>query len=163
MSGDDIIIRDARPADAADVVRFNQAMAGETEGRALAGAVVGPGVARVFDDPALGFYLVAEHAGRPIGCLLVTFEWSDWRDGLFWWIQSVYVAEAHRRRGVYRKLYAEVKARARRAGGVCGLRLYVERDNARARRTYERLGMEDSGYVVYEEPLADGTGVTGAR
>ena len=88
--------------------------------------------------------------GEPVGTLMFTFEWSDWRCAWWWWIQSVYVAPAHRRKGVYRALYAHVLALARSRADVCGLRLYVERENTNAQRTYEFLGMADSGYRMYE-------------
>jgi ribosomal protein S18 acetylase RimI-like enzyme len=81
---------------------------------------------------------------------MLTYEWSDWRNGDWWWIQSVYVAPEYRRQGVYAALYAHVLAGARANPGVCGLRLYVERDNTGAQRTYEALGMEDAGYRMYE-------------
>ena len=138
-------IRTAAPTDIPFLVAGNAAMARETEGRELDRSVLARGVEAVFADPRRGFYLVAEDAGETSGCLLVTFEWSDWRNGDWWWIQSVYVAPPHRRRGVFRALYAETERRARAAGAV-GLRLYVERDNARAQATYGALGMEEEPY-----------------
>jgi len=143
-------LRRADPADAAVVAANNRAMAVETEDVALDPLRVAAGVAAVLADPAKGFYLLAELGGRVVGQLLVTFEWSDWRNGTFWWIQSVYVDPAVRRRGVYRALYDHVLESARAAPDVCGLRLYVHHDNARAAATYAALGMERAPYEVFE-------------
>jgi GNAT superfamily N-acetyltransferase len=142
-------IRPATPADIPALAAWNAAMAWETEARRLDQAVLARGVAGVFEVPRRGFYLVAERAGAAVGGLLVTYEWSDWRNGDFWWIQSVYVEPAARRGGVFRMLHAEVERRARDAGAV-GLRLYVETENARAQRTYESLGMARCHYAMYE-------------
>jgi ribosomal protein S18 acetylase RimI-like enzyme len=145
-----------RPAVAADreaIVAFNHAMALETEGRELDRAILGRGVARALPDPARGRYFVAELDGAVAGCLMVTTEWSDWRDGWFWWIQSVYVAPAARGRGVYAALHGHVREAARAAGDVVGLRLYAERHNERAQHTYRRLGMVETDYRLFEEPL----------
>lgn len=144
-----ITIRSAVREDIAPIARWNLAMAWETEQKALDPAVLERGVTAVFDEPRRGFYLVAERAGEPVGCLLVTYEWSDWRAGDFWWIQSVYVAASARREGVFRQLYEEAKQRAAQAGAV-GLRLYVETENERAQRTYAGLGMERCHYFMYE-------------
>jgi GNAT superfamily N-acetyltransferase len=144
-----------RPATRADVeilVEFNRAMARETERLELDPDVLRRGVRAVLDDPRRGFYRLAERGGEVAGGLMVTFEWSDWRAGDVWWIQSVYVAPDHRRRGVYRALYAAVLDEARDAGAR-GLRLYVAADNAAARRVYGALGMEPSHYRLYEAPL----------
>ncbi|HEX9801505.1 MAG TPA: GNAT family N-acetyltransferase [Thermoanaerobaculia bacterium] len=151
MSAPAPLVRAARASDRDVIARFNAAMALETEGRSLDLATLERGVERALADPARGSYFVAERDGRAAGCLLVTREWSDWRDGWFWWIQSVYVPAEHRGRGVYSALHERVRAAAREAGGVVGLRLYVERHNERAQRTYRRLGMRDAGYLVYEE------------
>jgi GNAT superfamily N-acetyltransferase len=144
-----IEIRIASRDDIAHIAQWNTAMAWETEQKALSPAVIGRGVTAVFDEPRRGFYLVAERAGEPVGCLLVTYEWSDWRAGDFWWIQSVYVVESARREGVFRSLYDDAKQRAGQAGAV-GLRLYVETENERAQRTYAGLGMERCHYFMYE-------------
>lgn len=145
----------ARPAnidDAETIARYNQAMALETEGKALDLEVLNRGVRRVFDEPAHGRYLVAESdAGETVACLMITYEWSDWRSAQVWWIQSVYVAPEHRRQGVFKLLYAAVRQLGQAAGGVCGYRLYVERDNTRAQRTYEDLGMSPTAYLLYED------------
>ena len=139
--------------DAATLAGFNQAMALETEAKLLADEAVLPGVEAVLRDAGHGFYVVADTGREVVGSLLVTCEWSDWRNGRIWWIQSVYVRPGHRRRGVYRALHEFVRARARSTGGVVGLRLYVERDNAAAQRTYAALGMHETPYLVYEEML----------
>ena len=145
--------RIAGVGDVAVLIEFNQAMALETESKLLDTETLRAGVETVLQDPSHGFYVVAD-AGREIaGALLITYEWSDWRNGRFWWIQSVYVRPEHRRRGVYRMLHEFVRDRARSAGGVVGMRLYVERDNAAAQRTYAALGMNETVYRMYEETL----------
>lgn len=149
-------LRAARAADAPVLAGFNCAMARETEGLALDPETVAAGVAALFTHPQHGFYTVAEAGDALVGALLVTKEWSDWRNGLFWWLQSVYVRPDWRRRGVYRALYRHVREQARAAPGVCGFRLYVERDNQRARRTYESLGMVRTPYLMYEASTRDG-------
>jgi GNAT superfamily N-acetyltransferase len=145
-------LRDARPDDESTIVAFNRALAHETEHKDLAIDVVTRGVRRVLVDPARGRYFVAVVDDAVVGQLMITREWSDWRDGWFFWIQSVYVAPAHRRRGLYRALHAHVVDVARAQGDVCGVRLYVEPDNERARRTYLALGMSHT-YDVMEQPL----------
>jgi ribosomal protein S18 acetylase RimI-like enzyme len=145
-----LTIRRGEPRDAAVIAEFNRRMAWETEHKHLDPDVLSRGVGRVFTDPAKGFYLVADADGEVVAQLMVTFEWSDWRDGWFWWVQSVYVREDHRRSGVFKTLYAEVMRQARTAGDVVGVRLYVERDNERAQATYRQLGMRDAGYLVWE-------------
>ena len=150
-------VRVATRADAPHLVEWNAAMALETEHKQLDRAVLARGVAGVFDDPRRGFYLVAEQGGRPVGSLLVTYEWSDWRCGDWWWIQSVYGTPAARRGGVFRTLYAQVESRARATPGVVGLRLYVEAENENAQRTYENLGMSASSYRFFERGFLAGS------
>jgi ribosomal protein S18 acetylase RimI-like enzyme len=144
-------IRRGEMRDASVIARFNAQMAQETEGKDLIADVIGAGVRRLIETPSLGFYLVAEHEGRVVACLMITNEWSDWRNGLFWWIQSVYVDAAYRRQGVYRRMYEEVRALAKADAGVCGFRLYVEKDNEVAHATYASLGMKETDYFMYEE------------
>ena len=144
-----VTTRIAARDDIAHIAQWNVSMAWETERKVLEPAVIERGVTAVVDEPRRGFYLVAERAGEPVGCLLVTYEWSDWRAGDFWWIQSVYVVESARREGVFRQLYEDAKQRASQAGAV-GLRLYVETENERAQRTYAGLGMERCHYFMYE-------------
>jgi ribosomal protein S18 acetylase RimI-like enzyme len=144
-------VRHARGGDAGTIAGFNAAMALETEGKRLLPDVLGAGVLRLLAEPALGFYLVAEAEGEVIACLMVTTEWSDWRNGRFWWIQSVYVQPQWRRRGVFRTLYAHVSEAAAREPDVCGLRLYVEQENAVAQATYRSLGMQRTDYQLFEQ------------
>lgn len=150
-----LIIRPAVPKDVETLVRFSAAMALETEGRRLDETRLRQGTQAVLDSPARGFYTVAELADRSprlvVGQLLITFEWSDWRNAVFWWIQSVYVDEAWRRQGVYRKMHESVLAQARRQGDVCGIRLYVEEANAVAKAVYKKVGLGTSSYHVFEK------------
>jgi ribosomal protein S18 acetylase RimI-like enzyme len=144
-------IRRARLRDAPALVAFNSALALETEAKVLLPKVIGAGVRGLLRRPAAGFYMVAEAAGEVIAALMVTKEWSDWRNGDFWWIQSVYVKPAFRRRGVYRRLYRHLQSLARRKRAVCGFRLYVEKENRRAQATYRASGMGETRYLVFEE------------
>lgn len=153
---DAIRIRDARASDLNALVAFNAAMALETENKTLDPLVLRAGVAKVLDEPARGFYLVAEIEGAVAACLMVTFEWSDWRNGDWWWLQSVYVAPEYRRHGVFRALYMEVELRATQRADVVGVRLYVDRDNARAQRTYDDLGLRASHYEMREKTFTHG-------
>ena len=148
-----IVTRFALADDAGALVEFNQAMALETESRSLDPETLRSGVDRVLTNPHHGFYVVADTGSEIAGALLVTFEWSDWRNGWFWWIQSVYVRPGHRRRGIYRMLHEFVLEGARSAGNVVGLRLYVERNNSTARRTYAVMGMYETTYHMYEQML----------
>lgn len=148
---EDLAIRTAGPADAGAISRFNQSMALETEGKTLVPELVDAGVRRLLEQPQLGFYVVAADADGIVACLMVTHEWSDWRNGLFWWIQSVFVEAPWRRRGVYRRLYQFVRELAEADPGVCGFRLYVEKENAIAQETYAALGMVQTGYLIYEQ------------
>ncbi len=144
-------IRLAEKDDIHALVGFNQAMALETEGKTLEASVLEPGVAAVFEDANKGFYVVADDGGLAVGGLLITYEWSDWRNRWFWWIQSVYILPEFRGRSIYRQMYAFVKQLARARGGVCGFRLYVEKENVHAQKVYEQLGMRESHYLAYEE------------
>ena len=146
----DIIVRRATKSDLKTVVAFNAAMAKETEDKTLDIELLTKGVSAVLVQDGLGFYLTAEADGRPVGQLLITTEWSDWRNGYFWWIQSVYVDAEYRRQGVYRALDSHVHSEARRRGDVCGLRLYVERNNHVAQQVYTRLDMHRSHYDLFE-------------
>ena len=144
-------IRIATKMDGPAMVEFNQAMALETEGKQLSEDVLSNGVAAVFDDPKKGFYVVAEEGDRIVGGLMITFEWSDWRNGWFWYVQSVYVRPEARGKKVYSQLYQFVKDRATEKGNVCGFRLYVEKENERAQAVYKKLGMEETYYLMFEE------------
>ncbi|GGE87256.1 GNAT family N-acetyltransferase [Shewanella carassii] len=149
-----MLIRKGTPRDAEALVAFNQAMAQETEGLSLDSDTLSRGVSTLLENPAKGFYLVAEIDGEIAGSLMVTYEWSDWRAADYFWIQSVYIKPEHRRKGIYRALYQEVKALAERQGGAASFRLYVEQENARAQQTYQSLGMSQSHYLMYEEKPA---------
>ena len=148
----EINIRLAAERDAGALVRFNQAMARETEALELELEILAAGVRNLLRHKEHGFYVIAEEreAGA-VGSLMVTYEWSDWRNGFFWWIQSVYVAPEFRRRGIYRRLYEFVKELAAKEESVRGFRLYVEKENRVAQRTYEQLGMTETHYLMFEE------------
>jgi ribosomal protein S18 acetylase RimI-like enzyme len=150
---EDITIRMAKAEELNSLVEFNQAMALETEGKHLDAQILQSGVEAVFHDDRKGFYVVAESEGKIVGGLMVTYEWSDWRDNWFWWIQSVYILPDFRGQKIYSRLYDFVKEKARDREDVCGFRLYVEHDNERAQKVYEKVGMEKSHYLMYEEML----------
>jgi GNAT superfamily N-acetyltransferase len=145
-----LTIRRAGPADVAVVAEFNRLLAVESEGKTLDTAVLTAGVTAGLADPNKSVYFLAEEDGRAVGQIMYTTEWSDWRNGWFWWIQSVYVRAEARRRGVFRALFEHVCQAARADGKVIGLRLYVERANHVAQETYRRIGMEAAGYLVLE-------------
>ncbi|MEX1140191.1 MAG: GNAT family N-acetyltransferase [Bacteroidota bacterium] len=145
-----LLIRPARADDAPLIAQFNALMALETEHRTLDHETLRKGVEAVVREPSHGTYYVAEMDGRVVGQLLITYEWSDWRNGVFWWIQSVYVRQEVRGRGVFKALYRHVEVMARKQPGVCGLRLYVEHDNQNAMRTYQKLGMKKTPYQLFE-------------
>jgi predicted ABC-type ATPase/GNAT superfamily N-acetyltransferase len=150
-----VTIRQAGLADTAVIVEFNRLLALETEGKALDLAQLGPGVAAVLADEDKGLYFLAEEDGRPLGQIGLTWEYSDWRHGWFWWIQSVYVRQEARKKGVFRALYGHVEEMGRRDPEVIGLRLYVEDGNTGAQETYFKLGMTRTGYLLLEKyPLA---------
>jgi len=149
----EISIRQAGPDDRDRIVLFNQAMARETEGRELDRRTLTAGVQAVLGNPTLGRYFVAEVDGEVAGQVLITMEWSDWRNAHVWWLQSVYVSKRRRRLGIYRLLHRHVREAAL-AERAIGLRLYVERDNAAAQTTYRTLGMRPSGYLMFEDMWA---------
>ena len=146
----EVLVREATMRDAEAIVGFQSAMALETEGKTLDVNTLRTGVRSVIEDPSKGYYLIAEVDGKPVGDLMVTYEWSDWRSMTFLWIQSVFVDANWRRRGVYRAMHNHVVNSAETDPGLCGVRLYVDRDNHGAQRTYERLGMSKSHYDMYE-------------
>jgi len=143
-------IRKARPADAAIIATFNRNLAWETEKLRLNRREVDRGVRALLKDTGKGIYYVAEQDGEIVGQLMITYEWSDWRNGTIWWIQSVYVASAFRQQGVFRRLFQHVEKLGRSRRDVCGLRLYVEQNNRRAHSAYEGLGMKHTHYEIYE-------------
>ncbi len=142
--------RSATRADAEAIVDFQVAMALETEDLRLDPATCASGVLAVLENPAHGFYYVAEVESRAIGVALTTFEWSDWRNGVVWWIQSVYVHPDFRKRGVYAGLYRHIQQLAESNPLVRGIRLYVDRRNTAAQQVYTRLGMNGEHYQVFE-------------
>lgn len=144
-----ISIRKATIEDAQIIIDFQQKMAWETEQMTLAGDIVSKGVNAVFQKTNLGEYWVAEDSGNIVASLLITYEWSDWRNSIVWWFQSVYVLPDWRRTGIFRSMYLHIKGEADKQG-VAGLRLYVESNNSRAQQTYEALGMQSEHYRMYE-------------
>ena len=146
-----MIIRQAIHDDIETLALFNMKMAFETEAVRLKPEVITAGVTGIIDNPQRGYYLVAEENAVIAASLMITTEWSDWRNGNFWWIQSVYVLPDFRRQGLYRKLYEQVRKLAAEESHVCGFRLYVERNNQVAQQTYLTLGMEETDYLMMEE------------
>jgi len=146
-----INIRVAQNSDVKSLVEFNQLMAWETEQKKLDEDILSKGVSALIVDENKGFYLVAEQNNIVVGSLMVTTEWSDWRNGVFWWVQSVYITPDFRRQGIYAQLYSQVKTLAEQQKNVCGFRLYVEKQNIIAQKTYESLGMQPTHYLMYEE------------
>lgn len=150
-----IVVRNTTRADVPFLADCNIAMAFESEGKRLDREVLTRGIVAVFDHPERGFYLVAERGAQAVGSLLITHEWSDWRNGGWWWIQSVYVMPGARRQGVFSTMYRDVEARGQASAGVIGLRLYVETNNSRAQATYAALGMEPAHYKLYQRSWVD--------
>ena len=153
MNDGALIIRRASFADINPIVAFQLSMAEETEGKALDPQVVAEGVRSVLNQTDRGQYFLAEYQGRVVGSLLITYEWSDWRNANFWWIQSVYVEPTSRRQGVYSAMHNHILRIARSNPGVCGVRLYVDHENKTAQSTYSSLGMYKSRYDLYEVQL----------
>jgi len=151
----ELTVRAAATEDVDCIVGFSAAMAWETERRQLDHARLREGTLSLLRTPSLGFFMVAETrtSGGPVvvGQLMITYEWSDWRNGLFWWIQRVYVDPVWRRRGVFRGMHEAVLSQAKADPTVCGIRLYVEEGNEAAKAVYQRLGMSPSSYKVYEQ------------
>ena len=145
-----VTVRKAEISDLETIVAFNAAMAQGTENKTLDHATLTDGVRWALAHEEVCFYFVAEREGMIVGQCMVTFEWTDWRNGWLWWFQSVYVHADHRRTGVFRALYEYVQAKAKSRPDVRGLRLYVEGNNVSAMATYRDLGMVPSGHVVYE-------------
>ena len=153
-------IRLAKPEDAARIASSSAAMALETEGRRLDLDRLHDGTIALLNSPDRGFFMVAEleQAGdrRLLGQLMITYEWSDWRNGAFWWIQSVYVDPAWRRKGIYRRMHDTIVAIGKADNKMCGIRLYVARDNRVAQTVYRRVGLAPSMYAVYEDDFVLG-------
>lgn len=151
-----ITTRIANESDIDFISSSNVAMAAETEDLGLNPQVLALGIRYLMAHRQEGFYLVAEQDGSAVGTLMVTYEWSDWRNGRFWWIQSVYVPAEFRRRGVYRVLHNAVRELAQQDSQSCGIRLYVEQENAAAQATYRAIGMAQTHYRLYEEAIERG-------
>jgi GNAT superfamily N-acetyltransferase len=151
MNQDGIIhIRSAEVKDTETIVKFNAAMGYETEELQLDLILLRKGVHNILSDESKGFYILAEIDGNVVGQTMITFEWSDWRNGFFWWIQSVYVLPEYRKSGVFKSIYKHVHEIAAADNNVCGLRLYVDRKNERAKKVYGNLGMLQSHYDMYD-------------
>lgn len=146
----ELSIRSAALGDLPTLVDFNTRLAWETEHKRLDADTIARGVRRALSQPALCRYFVAERSGQIVGQAMITIELTDWRDGVLWWLQSVYVAESSRGGGVFRALFDHIRCLAESDPEVRGLRLYVERENEQARRVYEQLGLAPSGHLVYE-------------
>ncbi len=150
-----LVVRRATISDASAIAQFNTDMAMETENLRLAPEKISAGVQNMINHPERGFYLVIESDDQIVASLMVTTEWSDWRNGTFWWIQSVYVVPNWRRKGLYSALYNKVRELALEAENVCGFRLYVEQDNTSAQATYSSLGMHCTHYKMFEEMVQE--------
>lgn len=145
-----IIIRDANIKDHSDIVDFQLAMALETENLHLDKDILSRGVSSVFEDPSKARYFIADLDGDTVGMLMITLEWSDWRNGWVWWIQSVYTKPGCRKMGIYKLLYKHVQEIIEKSDNIRGLRLYVDKRNIRAQQVYETLGMNGEHYSTYE-------------
>ena len=150
-------IRRANTNDLDTLVQFNLNLASESEGKILNKDILSSGVLLMFSDPSNGFYLLAEVDGFIAGQLMITYELSDWRNGVFWWIQSVYVETGYRRKGVFTALYNEIEKLAKDSGTCCGIRLYVEENNETALKTYEALGLLKTHYFLLEKDFRNET------
>ncbi|WP_152051126.1 GNAT family N-acetyltransferase [Tautonia marina] len=155
MKTGSLLVRDARLSDRDAIVAFNCSLALETEDKQLDRSVVGRGVERALATEDRLRYWVAERDGQLIGQSAISREWSDWRCGWIWWLQSVYVTQEARGLGVFRALHTHIRDTARQTSEVIGLRLYVEQDNHRAQKTYDALGMTPGGYLVFEDLWPD--------
>jgi GNAT superfamily N-acetyltransferase len=152
-------IRYATPTDEPVITRYNLALAQESEDLKLDPNTVSQGVNAVLNDTSKGLYIVAEDSGQVVGQLMITYEWSDWRNGNIWWLQSVYVRPDNRGAGVFRKLLDFVRSQAEATPHVCGIRLYVHRENQAARKTYVRLGFLATEYEIQELELRRSTAI----
>lgn len=143
-------IRPSTSHDVNTIAEFQMRLAYETENVALDKSVITRGIEALISDPAKGTYYVAEHEGEAVGCFLITFEWSDWRNAMVWWLQSVYVDTVHRRQGVFREMHKYLVQAVASNPAIAGLRLYVDKNNQRAQAVYRSLGMNGDHYTVFE-------------
>ncbi len=150
MEESELIIRQGERKDIVQIANFQVEMALETENMVLSPMDVRKGVGKFFDEPQLGFYLVAEIDSTMVACLLVQNEWSDWRNRMVWWIHSVYVHPDYREQGIFRKMYAHLKKQVKHREDLGGLRLFVDRSNLRAQAVYRSIGMQNDHYLLYE-------------
>jgi GNAT superfamily N-acetyltransferase len=149
-----INIRLATIADTQQIARFNSAMALATEDKHLSIDTLTQGVSGLLAHPEFGFYLVAEVDSQPVASLMITYEWSDWRNGLFWWIQSLYVLPKYRKQGIYKSMYQYLQDLAsKEKATVVGFRLYVDKDNSNAQQVYKRCGMDSCHYQMFEQTV----------
>ena len=145
-----ITIRRATFHDIHVLVDFQQRLALESEGVTLDAATLKKGMRALFEDPTKGFYNVAEDGAEVVGCHMITYEWSDWRNGMVWWLQSVYVKKSHRQKGVFRKMFENLSNTIKKDPSIIGLRLYVDKSNSRAMDVYKAMGMNGDHYTVFE-------------
>ena len=147
---DNVVLRSASDTDLEVLVGFQMAMAAESEDKGLNKSTLRDGIEFALSSEDIALYIVAEISGEPVGTLMLTWEWSDWRSGRFWWIQSVYVVPEHRRLGVYSAMHRHVLSLASKDPKAAGVRLYVEKDNDGAQATYKQLGMDETDYRLFE-------------
>jgi ribosomal protein S18 acetylase RimI-like enzyme len=150
-----MIVREASEQDIPSLLDFQLKMALETENITLEISSLTMGVHRIFKDSTKGRYYIAEESGEVVGCLMTTYEWSDWRNGTVLWIQSVYVEKKHRGQGVYKEMYSHIQQLVDADPGLKGIRLYVDKTNMAAQQTYKKLGMNGEHYTVYEWMKSD--------
>ena len=146
-----ILVRKADESDISTLIEYNRALADETENISLETGVLRLGIEKALDLKDC-HYFVAERDGKIVGQTMITSEWSDWRNGVMWWMQSVYVHPDYRKRGVFQSIFKYIETLAANDPEVKALRLYVMQDNHTGQSAYRNLGMKNSGYVVYEKP-----------
>jgi GNAT superfamily N-acetyltransferase len=145
-----ITIQKAEPQHIDVLIDFQQRLAHESEGVVLDASTLRKGMQALFADPGKGFYNIVSDDGEIVACHMITYEWSDWRNGMVWWLQSVYVKESHRKKGIFKMMYDNVISLIGKNPNLIGLRLYVDKSNERAMKVYGAMGMDGSHYTVYE-------------